>query len=153
GGSDEAREHQRRVPGAAVVAHPKRYEAIAAYLRGHPDRDCVVLDDGFQHRRLDRDLDLVLISARRPPFADRLLPWGYLREPVSSLARADAVIVTHAPEDEHRRRMLAEAVARCHGREPIAWARHEWTAVHVDDRAEPLDFLSGRHVMAVCGIA
>ena len=56
----------------------------------------MVLDDGFQHRKIARDLDVVLIDASRSPFADRLLPRGWLREPVESLARADAVVITHA---------------------------------------------------------
>src|SRR5438876_5539483 len=56
--------------------------------------DVLILDDGFQHRRLRRDLDLVLIDAMNPWGHGRLLPRGLLREPISSLRRADAVIVT-----------------------------------------------------------
>ncbi len=50
-----------------------------------------ILDDGFQHRSLARDFDIVLIAG--PEFDDRLLPWGRLREPLSSLERADAIVL------------------------------------------------------------
>lgn len=57
--------------------------------------EAVVLDDGFQYQRLERDLDIVLVDALLPFGYDALVPRGLLREPVSHLARADAVWVTH----------------------------------------------------------
>lgn len=89
-----------------------RDRAAGAQLAIH-DHNCdvVLLDDGFQHRRLARDLDLVLIDATRPWGFGRLLPRGLLREPLSSLARADLVLITRcdqvpAQELEHIRREL-----------------------------------------------
>lgn len=58
--------------------------------------DCIVADDAFQHRRLRRDCDIVLIDATNPWGYGRLLPRGLLREPCSALRRADAVVVTRA---------------------------------------------------------
>ena len=55
---------------------------------------CLLVDDGFQHRRLARDLDIVLIDATCPFGYDHLLPRGLLREPASSLKRANAVVLT-----------------------------------------------------------
>src|SRR6185312_9421105 len=60
----------------------------------------LVLDDGFQHRRLYRDLDIVLIDATCPPGSDCLFPRGTLREPPSSLARANAVLMTRCDQVE-----------------------------------------------------
>ncbi|MHC4129055.1 MAG: tetraacyldisaccharide 4'-kinase, partial [Planctomycetota bacterium] len=91
---DEQQEHVARLPDIHVVADPDRVGALRAFLPAHPDVDCVLLDDGFQHRHLHRDLDLVLIDATRDTMTDRLLPRGYLREPLSNLRRADAVVVT-----------------------------------------------------------
>jgi tetraacyldisaccharide 4'-kinase len=66
-----------------------------------------LLDDGFQHRRVRRDLDLVCFDAREPLASLRLLPWGRLREPLESLSRAHAVVWTRwseeAPSEELRR--------------------------------------------------
>ena len=78
---------QLRVP---VIVGEKRYEAgkfAEAQFGAQPH----LLDDGFQHRELVRDLDLVLVNAS--DFADRLLPGGRLREPLAALKRADAVVL------------------------------------------------------------
>ena len=80
----------RALPGAIVLVCEER--AIAATLAEHAlGATVAVLDDGFQHRGLNRDVDIVLVAP--DDFADRRLPFGGLREPVSALARADAVIV------------------------------------------------------------
>lgn len=55
--------------------------------------DCIVLDDAFQHRRIDRMADIVMVDANRPPWMDALLPAGFLREPISSLLRASLIVV------------------------------------------------------------
>ncbi len=65
--------------------------------------DVFILDDGFQHRRLHRDLDIVLIDALNPFAGSEGFPLGGLREPLSGLARADAFVITRAaPEREYR---------------------------------------------------
>lgn len=64
--------------------------------------DVLLMDDGFQHFALKRDADIVLVNATAPFHADRLLPYGDLREPASALRRARAVIISHceqAPQD------------------------------------------------------
>lgn len=93
--SDEQREYRTSCPGTPVVADPDRV-AGATELIGTHGCTCVVLDDGFQHRFLHRDLDIVLLDATRDAFADRCLPAGWLREPVESLERAHFAILTHA---------------------------------------------------------
>lgn len=82
-----------------VVVGRDRYQAGCLALDRLPV-DVVVLDDGFQHRRLKRDLDLVLMDHKFPLGNGRLLPAGRLREPpVPALARAGAVILTRSPEN------------------------------------------------------
>ncbi|HSN88748.1 MAG TPA: tetraacyldisaccharide 4'-kinase [Thermoanaerobaculia bacterium] len=98
------------LPGVAVVVGPVRYEAGLAALRDlpHPP-DLFLLDDGFSHLALHRDLDIVAFPASDPFGGGRLLPGGRLREPLASIARAHAVVLTGArsPEDG---RDLAEAL-------------------------------------------
>jgi tetraacyldisaccharide 4'-kinase len=101
GRSDEAEEYRRRLPATPLMVNPDRAGAIRGVLQraGVEGRDppaCVVLDDGFQHRRLARDLDIVLLDATRDPRRQGLLPAGDLREPVEALARAQAAVVTRA---------------------------------------------------------
>lgn len=96
---DEIRIVARRCPDAVAVANPDRYAsgqlAIEAY-----GAQAAILDDGFQHRRVGRDLDIVLIDATRPFGFRRILPRGLLREPLSSLARSELVIVTRSDQVE-----------------------------------------------------
>jgi tetraacyldisaccharide 4'-kinase len=79
-----------------VHADPDRVRGARELLRRHPSVDRIVLDDGFQHRRLRRDLDLVVIDATNPFGYGHVFPRGTLREPVSGLRRADAVIINRS---------------------------------------------------------
>src|SRR6185369_1615259 len=72
--------------------------ALAATAVEELEAEVLVLDDGFQHRRLHRDLDIVLIDATRPPPCDYLLPRGTLREPASGLRRAGAIVLTRCDQ-------------------------------------------------------
>jgi tetraacyldisaccharide 4'-kinase len=94
-GANNANEEAQLVGAATVVSDADRLRggrhAISAL-----GADCLVLDDGFQHRRLVRDCDLVLIDATDPWGGGRLLPLGRLREPRAALARADVLWVTRS---------------------------------------------------------
>ncbi len=89
--------------GASVVVGRRRADAVAWALRAiAPPPDVAILDDGFQHRALARDLDLVLLDAADPFPGGALIPAGRLREPPAALARASLVLV-------HRGGLLALA--------------------------------------------
>jgi tetraacyldisaccharide 4'-kinase len=90
-GRDELLLHRRWNPDLPVLADPDRAAAAAAARAA--GATAVVLDDGFQHRRLARDVDVVLLAAE-DAFPVRLLPRGPFREPVAALARAHGVVVT-----------------------------------------------------------
>lgn len=117
------------------------------------ETELVILDDGFQHRRLFRDLDVVLIDATRPPSRDRLFPRGTLREPASSLARAGAVLLTRCDQvspgevgairDWFRRRCPGSAIAA---------TEHRPLELLGGAEPEPLDGLLHRPVAGFCGI-
>ena len=85
------------LPGVAVVVGPDRWQAGRQALRRlDPAPDLFVLDDGFSHLALRRDLDLVALPAADPFGGGRLAPGGRLREPLAAIARAGAVILTGA---------------------------------------------------------
>lgn len=92
---DEAMELAVRLPGACVGVGTDRYAVGQALLKNH-EIDCFVLDDGFQHHRLDRDINIVTIDALDPWGGGQLLPAGLLREPPEALRRADAVVITRS---------------------------------------------------------
>jgi tetraacyldisaccharide 4'-kinase len=119
---DEARMLARSLPGVPLVQDPDRIRGARELVR--LGCDAIVLDDGFQHRRLERDADLVLIDATRPfglPWVEGhapefMLPRGLLREPPTGLRRARACILTRTDqiEPEH----LAALEARIHALVP-----------------------------------
>jgi len=167
-GSDEACLYRAAFADLPIVAQADRLAGLEALLatptpppstvgdrRGRPI-DVVVLDDGFQHRRIARDLDLVLIDATCDPFSDACLPAGRLREPIASLGRADAVIVTHAEAVDAEQ--LGCLCRRLEGidRPPLAITRHDWSGLLVVEngvkRDEPVRWLSDRAVVAACAI-
>jgi tetraacyldisaccharide 4'-kinase len=85
----------RIVPDVPVVVEPDRLRGARTAVREH-GADVLVLDDGFQHRRIARELDVVLVDALWPFGAGHLLPRGLLREPLGALRRADVLVVTRA---------------------------------------------------------
>ncbi len=108
-----------------------------------------VLDDGFQHRRLARDVDIVLIDATNPFGGGHLLPAGRLREPRSALARADIVVITrgdHSP--------AIEAAIRQDSNAPIFYARPQLDSVYLAGGDSPSDpqHSGNQKLFAFCGI-
>ena len=87
----------RRNPGCPVVVARRRTEGVR-YVEDHFDVDVIVLDDAFQHRRLARDFDLVLLDAKDPFGNAWTLPGGKLRESKSALKRADALLLTRSTD-------------------------------------------------------
>lgn len=82
---------------AAVISSADRVAAGNEAIRKF-DTDCFVLDDGFQHLRVARDLNVVTIDATNPWGGGQLLPYGRLREPVSGLSRADCIVITRTDQ-------------------------------------------------------
>lgn len=103
--NDEERLLLRNVPDVPCVADADRVAAAEAAHRRF-GADVIVLDDGFQHRRLERTLDVVVIDATCPFGYEHLLPRGLLREPVQALKRADVIVITRC--DQVARNQLAE---------------------------------------------
>jgi len=120
---DEAMVLKRRCPRAMVVVNPDRVAgARRAVRRGV---QAIVLDDAFQHRRIARDLDIVLVDATAPFGHGYLLPRGLLREPTRALRRADLIILTRADQvDAAQRILLLRKLAKLSGEKPVLSARH-----------------------------
>lgn len=89
-------------PGTIVVVAEKRKEGADFIARHFPEKlpDVIVLDDGFQHRQLYRNLDIVVINSSIPFFNDRLIPAGRLREPLKNLDRADLLVLSKITDPE-----------------------------------------------------
>ena len=149
---DEVRMLRARLPEVPVVANPDRLAGAAeAARRG---ADVVVLDDGFQHRRLGSDLELVLIDATCPFGYGRVLPAGLLREPLAGLRRADLIVLTRA--DQVSPAAIEAIAAELHRRAPdapVIRATHDPVGLVGDVGAgEVASPASGRPVLAFSGI-
>src|SRR5690349_15513689 len=92
---------------AAVVSDADRFAAGQGAIQ-HLSTDCFVLDDGFQHLQLARDLNVVTVDATDPWGGHRMLPNGRLREPLRSLQRADCVVLTRCEQVEDLKPILTE---------------------------------------------
>jgi tetraacyldisaccharide 4'-kinase len=152
GRNDEAMVLEENLPDVPHLQGPDR-AALAAAAVEELESEVLVLDDAFQHRRLARDLDVVLIDATNPWGHGHLLPRGLLREPPSGLRRAGAVLLTRCDQvsgDERGR--LREMVARLAPGVPVAETTHRPVGLGNGDRVAALDRLRGRPAAAFCGI-
>jgi tetraacyldisaccharide 4'-kinase len=134
-----------------VIVARKRYEA-GLYASRKFGSEILILDDGFQHRELARDFDLVLMDAVKPWGNGYLLPRGPLREPLESLERADAVVLTRA--DRGDKGAATTHVLRSRGfTMPVFRAEHLPECIgEPGGGIVPLDRLNGLPVVAFSGI-
>ncbi len=160
--SDEQREHMNALPGVSIVAQPNRIAGLEALFVTDEGEaiDCIVLDDGFQHRKIARDLDIVVIDASRPPQLDALLPLGFLRESIESLVRADVVVISHAEMVEQEK--LGEVRRWVDGQidsgTAVAVVEHQWGGLREyspdseEPNEQPLEHLDGLAVAVISAI-
>lgn len=106
---------------AAVIANPNRF-AAGEWAIENLDSQVFVLDDGFQHLRLARDLDIVTIDATNPFGGGSLLPYGRLREPLAGLSRANCVVITRTEQADDWT-TLEESIGRVAGAVPVFSSR------------------------------
>ena len=136
-----------------VIVNPNRLAGARKAVSVH-QAQVLVLDDGFQHRKLKRDLDIVAVDATCPFGYGRVLPAGLLREPKGGLSRADAVIITRFDQaDEEQMRKLEQEIQKIAPNIPIAKAAHKHTgAVTFQNEKLDLEELRSKKIFAFCGI-
>ncbi len=141
-----------RLPSVPVIKCADRHAGGLFALKNlSPAPDIFIMDDGFQHWGLHRDLDMLLISADDPFGGGKLLPIGDLREPVKEVKRADLILVTKckAVPDE-----IAKEIRKWNAGAPIypAWYEPESVIEFPSRKTCPVEELKGREVAAFCGI-
>lgn len=151
--SDEAAMIREILPDAVVGVGANRLWTGRKILENQPV-DVFILDDGFQHRKVARDLDIVLVDATNPFGNGALIPRGILREPLSSLKRADIIILTKSGFDQTAAQELENRIRSINATCATAWAVH--TPEKVIDLfsgcQQSLECLRGRRVISFCGI-
>lgn len=152
GPNDEAMVLEENLPDVPHLQGADRLAAATAAVE-ELEAELIVLDDGFQHRRLHRDLDVVLLDATRPVDREYLFPRGTLREPVGSLKRAGFVLFTRCDqaeggEVERQRAWLAKAFPGL----PLATTVHAPVELLGPDGAEHVGGVNGKAVAVFSGI-
>ncbi len=153
GRNDESLELELALPDVRHLQNVDRVAAAEAAI-DELETELILLDDGFQHRRLERDLDIVLLDATEPFGYQHVFPRGTLREPLCGLSRADVVVLSRAD-------MLAREARDAVKRQAEQLAPQAlWCEVEHAPRAlissegdcQPCDTLAGKRVAAFCGI-
>jgi tetraacyldisaccharide 4'-kinase len=140
-----------RAAQAVVGVASRRYEAGQFVLRQYPETTVMLLDDGFQHAPLNRDIDIVLIDGLDPFGGNEVVPLGRLREPLDALHRADIFVVTRS-EHDLRFDAIRRELERYNASAPVfrtrLVARH-WVDYQTGER---LPNLPASRVAAFCGL-
>lgn len=141
-------------PGVRVVVDEDRY-AAGHWLERRTPISAFILDDAYQHLRLARDLNLLLIDATESLALAKMIPFGKLREPVNGLRRADAVIVTRSDQPLNRTSLLETIEKHAWPNTPVFFAYHEMTRLRRLDNEESacIAELARTPIAAVSGIA
>ena len=135
-----------------IVGASRQQTGKYACVRFEPD--FIILDDGFQHWQVQRDYDIVAIDAVNPFGGEELLPGGLLREPLSSLNRADRVVLTRADQvDEEQLKVIKNKIKQIESDLKIISTRHQPTYLRdiISNQQQEID-LKNKRVMAVSGI-
>lgn len=150
GTSDEIEMMRERFQDRVAFGVGKNRFVQGQRLEAQQEVDVFLLDDGFQHLQLARDIDIVLLDASREMGKDRLLPAGRLREPLSALSRANLVVFTRIENAPGAR----EAIQRI-GRFPVFAAETHLLGFRMfggDGTLVPADSIGAGPFFAFCGI-
>ena len=135
------------LPGLIVVMGADRYQAGTLAIERYAP-DIFILDDGFQHLRLKRDLNILLLDSADPFANGRVCPAGFLREPNAAASRADLIIFTRCGDKQPATETIVPGIPYCTSSHTLTG----WTPL-AGGEARMFSELSGRRVLAFAGIA
>ena len=153
---DEADMLAHQLSDIPIIVGKHRYLTGETAIDQHKS-DVIILDDGFQHRQLARDFDILTIDVTQPYGTGSLLPIGTLREPRSCIKRADIIILTHTDAKGTNIEQLKAELNQLAPNTPILESIHKPTSLYPLNQADKnalilLNDLSGKRLLAVCGI-
>jgi tetraacyldisaccharide 4'-kinase len=153
-GKDEDRMILSNIGHIKVLSGKRRLLNALDYLREHK-ADIFVLDDGFQHLKIKRDIDIVTLDAQSPFGNNKIIPAGWLREPVSALKRADIVVITKSDLVEKQQISdIVSLVKDISNNVMIVKAVHRPKFFHTGiGQKRHLEYLKGKKVISVSALA
>lgn len=140
-------------PQAKVIVNPDRVAGASEAIRNF-NAKVLVMDDGFQHRQLGRDLNIVTMDATRPFGYGKIFPAGLLREPMNSLKRAHAVVITRCDQiSELELDQIEHKLKTFNPNLILARSIHAVACVKTHDNKNiDIEYLNGKKIFAFCGI-
>lgn len=146
----------KRLKGVPIIKDSDRYRGGASGIAEPLLSDTLfILDDGYQHRKLFRDLDILLISAINPFNNKKLLPVGHLREPLSEIKRAHMIVITNAIRGGRSADVesLIASIRKYNPSAPVFVAGHRISYVSAPNGERfTAGWLRGKDLFAFCGI-
>lgn len=151
--NDEALELEQKLPDVPHVQNPNRVEAAQLAIEEF-ECQCILLDDAFQHRRIARDLDIVLLDALEPFGFEHVFPRGTLREPACGVRRAQIVALSRADmlSPDERQALRNRALRYAPDAQWMELAHAPRRYVNASGQEQSLESLRGNRVAAFCGI-
>ncbi len=150
---DEPLQIKRKFPEVPIVVCERRVEGIERLCEEFPDVNLVIMDDGFQHRHIRPFINIIMVDSTRPVQEDHLLPYGQLRDSVSSLHRAHYFIVTKCSDN------MTPITMRLHNKvlvskpsQKIFFTRVRSAGLYTVFGDEPVTLERGTQVVAMSGI-
>jgi len=143
-----------KLEGVPVIVGKKRWLS-GKYAVDHFQAQVVILDDGFQHLSLKRDLNLLLIDSSSPFGNGYLIPRGVLREPLGQLSRADAIVLTKVGESANVK-ILKEILKKIPGGYPcfqVDYVPDEIRWYDNENKSWPAEYMKRKKILAFSGLA
>lgn len=152
--NDEYLVLSENLPNIPNLLGKNRVKNVATAI-GEYGAECLILDDGFQHWRLERDLDIVVIDALNPFGFERLIPQGTLREPLRNLRRAHIFVISHCDQcPQNSIDLIKQRLKQINDNAPIVETAHYPSLIEslYDHTILETSWLNGKIVYAFCGL-
>ncbi len=152
--SDEALMLSESLGDVPVLVGSNRNKEAQRYLAEKKDVDIFILDDGFQHRKLHRDLEIVALDCMNPFGNKQLIPRGILREPISALQRAEIIVLTRTGDAPEKAKELAIMLNKIYPLKTVVESDHVpiYLKDFVTNEQVPLSVINGEKICSFCAI-
>ena len=152
---DEPKLYKQKYPDIEVAVSEDRVGGIYLLLQDAPDTQVILMDDGFQHRRITAGFNILLTTFSQPFFSDHLLPVGRLREHRNNARRAQVVVITKCPSDiSADARKTFEYAIKKYTSAPVFFTTYRYTAMRPLFADQPVTTADGQKAaVLLTGIA
>jgi len=150
---DEPYMMAHKLPGIPVIIGKDRYRSGLTAIQKWGSQ-VIILDDGFQYLRLIKDINIITIDSTRPFGFNYMLPMGYLREPLSTIKKADIILLTRVDQCKNLG-VIKEKIELIAPRVPVFESVHTPYALYAPGTSQNsgLDTIKNRNILALCGIS